>query len=329
MPTIPSAPSGENTSPALSVKLPLSGSQFGQLLNLLKAAGTRWPFEGMLTNYYIAASVSANDLTVALKTKAGADPSATDPLYVAIGDTSQIRTISGALSKTIVDGTNWFNAGSAELATKTIDYFVYVGYRVSDTSMFIGISRVPHGHTYSEFSATSTNEKYLAYSGAAPAASDEMENIGRISATLSAGAGYTWSISGTGDPINHPIFESELRDWAPTASALAPMTYTSVTVDYAKYQVRRGLVQCYVRTFGTIGGTPTSDVYLTLPVAHSAAQPVHVGGGAYDNSLMKSSNIQINAATAPANTAIFRLYDSSNWTAGANEYALASFTLPW
>jgi hypothetical protein len=29
-------------------------------------------------------------------------------------------------------GTNWFNAGSTELATKEIDYFTYIGFNTTD-----------------------------------------------------------------------------------------------------------------------------------------------------------------------------------------------------
>jgi len=76
--------------------------------------------QGTMFNGKISVTDAAG-ITVAIKTLAGTDPSATDPVYVRIGDT--VRTISTALSFALADGTNWMNAGSAELATNEIDYF--------------------------------------------------------------------------------------------------------------------------------------------------------------------------------------------------------------
>ena len=49
-------------------------------------------------NGKIVPSVASDNLTVALKTHAGTDPSATDPVYVMIGGV--VRTITSALSAT-------------------------------------------------------------------------------------------------------------------------------------------------------------------------------------------------------------------------------------
>ena len=140
------------------------------------------PPQGFLYNGKIVPSVASNNLTVALKGLDGNDPSATNPVYVRIGDT--VRTISAALSVTKNAGTNWCNAGSAELATNEIDYFVYLGYNATD-GVVIGFSRYPGASQYSDFSATTTNEKYCAISTITTAAStDYYEVIGRFAATL-------------------------------------------------------------------------------------------------------------------------------------------------
>src|ERR1017187_4009213 len=55
--------------------------------------------EGVMFNGKILPSVTSNNLTVALKTLAGNDPSATDPVYCRIGGV--MRTITSALSVTI------------------------------------------------------------------------------------------------------------------------------------------------------------------------------------------------------------------------------------
>lgn len=164
--------------------------------------------QGFLLNGKIVPSVSSNNLTVALRTLAGTDPSTSDPIYIRIGDT--VRSITSALSVTKNAGTNWCNAGSSELATKEIDYFVYLGYNATD-GVVIGFSRIPYGALYSDFSATTTDEKYCAISTITNAsASDVYENVGRFAATLSAGAGYTWSVPTftASNLIQRPIYET-------------------------------------------------------------------------------------------------------------------------
>ncbi len=162
---------------------------------------------GFLINGKIVPSVDSGNLSVAIKTLAGADPSEEDPVYVRIGDT--VHSITTSLSVTKNAGTNWFNAASSELATKEIDYFVYLGYNASD-GVVIGFSRYV-GNEYDDFSATSTNEKYCAISTITNAASgDDYEIVGRFAATLSAGAGYTWSVPAFTNKnlIQRPIFET-------------------------------------------------------------------------------------------------------------------------
>jgi hypothetical protein len=68
--------------------------------------------QGFLINGKIVTSVSSNNLTVAIKTLAGSDPSSSDPVYARIGNT--VRSITAALSVTKNAGTNWFNSGAAE-----------------------------------------------------------------------------------------------------------------------------------------------------------------------------------------------------------------------
>lgn len=168
---------------------------------------------GHLINGKIVPSVASNNLTLALKGMDGNDPSATNPVYCRIGDT--VRSITAALSVTTNAGTNWFNSGSADLAAQEIDYFVYLGYNATD-GVVIGFSRIPYVNEYSQFSATSTNEKYCAISTITNAASgDDYEVVGRFAATLSASASYNWSVP-TFTNINliqKPIFETRWINW--------------------------------------------------------------------------------------------------------------------
>jgi len=173
--------------------------------------------EGFLINGKIAVSVASNNLTVAIKGMDGNDPSSTNPVYCRIN--SVIRSITGALSVTKNAGTNWCNAGSSELATKEIDYFVYLGYNATD-GVVVGFSRIPYANQYSDFSAVTTNEKYCAISTITNAVStDYYSVIGRFAATLSAGAGYNWSVPTftASNLIQRPIYETRVLQYVPTA----------------------------------------------------------------------------------------------------------------
>ncbi len=202
---------------AEEVRFPFVATEADEFSSKLNGAAPINAFapQGFLQNGKIVVTDAAG-ITVAIKTLAGTDPSATDPVYVRIGDT--VRTISAALSVAKADGTNWCNAGSAELATKEIDYFVYLGYNATD-GVVIGFSRYPGANSYDDFSATTTNEKYCAISTITTAtATDYYEVIGRFAATLSAGAGYTWSVPTytAKNLIQRPIYETRLLTWTPT-----------------------------------------------------------------------------------------------------------------
>lgn len=194
--------------------IPSLGTGWKAIVSSNPFAVTKMPVQGGMINGKIVTSVAANNLTVAIKTLAGADPSASDPVYIRIGNT--VRSITSARSVTKNAGTNWCAAGSAEIATKEVDYFVYLGYNATD-GVVIGFSRIPCALTYGDFSATTTNDKYCAISTITNATStDEYEVVGRFNAILSAGAGFTWSIPGTSIVISRPIVETRWLTWVPT-----------------------------------------------------------------------------------------------------------------
>ncbi len=235
--------------------------------------------QGFLINGKIVVTDAAG-ITVAIKTLAGTDPSATDPVYCRIGDT--VRSITSALSVAKADGTNWMNAGSTELATKEIDYFVYLGYNATD-GVVLGFSRIV-ANSYGEFSATTTNEKYCAISTITNAAStDYYEVIGRFAATLSAGAGYTWSVP-TFTAINliqRPIYETRVLPFAPAWSGNGSLTFGTLTINDAYYQLRKSTAWVTVYGSGTTGGTTNTTIFFTLPMSHIDADYYRVFGAAY------------------------------------------------
>lgn len=235
--------------------------------------------DGWMENGALSVTVASNNLTVTLKTKAGTAPSASDPVTVWINGTK--RQCTAALSVTKNAGTNWFNAGSAELATKEIDYFVYLIWNTTPATdiMDIGIARIPYGRLYSDFSGTTTNEKYLAFGNAStPTSSNDLVNIGRFAATLSAGAGYTWSVPTftSLNLIQAPIFETRRLSWTPAHSRTGGAYTNAPTVNDAFYQVINNRLKIYERH--TQNGTPGSSgsQTMTLPFTNvfTAAQTV-------------------------------------------------------
>lgn len=259
----------EKTTPADADEFGLIDSAASYVLKRLTWAKLKialWagfqPPQGFLINGKISVTDTGSGLTVAIKTLAGSDPSSTDPVYVRIGDT--VRTISSALSVTKADGTNWFNAGSSELATKEIDYFVYLGYNATD-GVVIGFSRIPYANSYDDFSTTTTNEKYCAISTITnAAATDYYEVIGRFAATLSAGAGYTWSVPTftAKNLIQRPVYETRVLSAATTYSySIGNGT------QYIRYQIKGRRMKCG-HSF-TAGSTTTFGTTMTWTLPFS------------------------------------------------------------
>lgn len=213
------------------------------LETLLGVNGISWITEGVMLNGKISVTVVANDLVVAIKTMAGADPSASSPVYVRINGT--MRKITAALSVTKADGTNWFNSGSPEIAAKEVDYFVYLIWNTTPATdiVDIGFSRRPHFTVYSEVSGTTTNDKYLAFGNAStPTSTDDMVVVGRFSATISAsGGGHVWTVPTftTTNLIQRPIYETRNLFWTPT--------WTNLTVgngtNNARYQIKSNVMR--------------------------------------------------------------------------------------
>jgi len=268
------------------------------------------PPQGGLINGYVSRTVASNNLTIAIKTLAGADPSATDPVYCRIGNT--VRTITAALSVTKNAGTNWCNSGGAELATNEVDYFVYLGYNATD-GIVIGFSRIPSGRVYGDFSSTSTNEKYCGISTIThAAASDEYENIGRVNVILSAGAGYTWSVPATSIILSRPSLETRQLLWTPqhggfsanpTVSGLYKLTGNLLYIVYAVSGVGTSSATTYTITRTPF--VPGGQTALTLSTTYD--------NGAY-----------VAAGEAVIDTAgLITLYKSAraSWTNSGNKFA--------
>jgi hypothetical protein len=233
--------------------------------------------EGFLINGKIVPSVASNNLTVAIKTLAGNDPSASDPVYVRIGDV--IRTITTTTQTAVVTaGTNWFNSGSAELAGKEIDYFVYAQWDNSENKVNVGFARIPYATISTDFVANNVsegiNERYFRTTteGIILETSDIFVNIGRFAATLSAGASYNWSVPtfNAGNLIQRPVYESRRLLFDTVRTATAPMTITSNEAAFGFYVISGRNCFVVIYSYGDFGGTATSTFGTTLPFTNNS-----------------------------------------------------------
>lgn len=223
---------------------------------------------GFLVNGKISPTVASDNLTVAIKGLDGNDPSATNPVYCRIGDT--VRSITAALSVTKNAGTNWCDSGGTELATKEVDYFVYLGYNATD-GVVIGFSRIPHASEYDSFSTTTTDEEYCAISTISNAAAgDDYELIGRFAATLSAGAGYTWTVPTYTNKnlVQRPVYETRLLDWTTVRAVSSGTAPTYTNKDVNKYRIRGKRLEWEIYADNASGGTAgngANRITQTLP----------------------------------------------------------------
>ena len=281
---------------------------------------TKYAPQGFLLNGKIVPSVASDNLTVAIKGMDGNDPSASNPVYVRIGDT--VRTITAALSVTKNAGTNYFNSGGAELATKERDYFVYLGYNTTD-GVVIGFSPIPHGHKYESFSTTATDASYCAISTITNAAAgDYYELIGRFAATLSAGAGYTWTVPSfiATNLIQRPIFETRWLTWAPAFSGWS----SSPTVNWARYMISRNKISLRA----DIAATTSNNTAHTFTIPYPVANYPLAQASATDNGSLLTTPSKISGTPASITLTLYKDWANAAWTAsGTSLFSLDSVSL--
>lgn len=267
--------------------------------------------EGMILNGKIVPSIASNNLTLALKGVDGNDPSATNPVYVRIN--SVTRTITAALSVTLNAGTNWFSHGSAVTAAQDIDYFVFLAWDNSNSAVRIGFARIPYPILYSEFSATTTNQRYGAFN-TAPSSGDSVVNVGRFRARLSAGAGYTWSIPNV-EVINYPVFATDTLSFNMVVTA---GTGWGITTGL-QYQIIMDTVTVRVTGAGALSGTAGSAIVWTLPLTHDSTNESFLGvAGNYCTAGAHTVGLLYSDADTRVNQ--FKSVDQSNYPNTGNLY---------
>ena len=262
------------------------------------------------TKYIITPSVASNNLTIALKYINGTDPSSTNKLTFRIGNTEYDLTASMSFTKNA--GTNWCNAGSAELATKNVQFFLYaIGETGGSAGLKFGFSRIPYARTMADFVNTSTDPRYIAGNWTNFNSTDAVTLIGRFQAQNSGTASYNWSIP-TANVVNYPIYETDILSWTPSYSGSGSLTYTSVTTLIANYQiVGRYCIATISTSAGTTGGTTSTTIFITAPISSlgsTLAYPlpglvrdatsgtIPPGGGGFDETQQKLYAIKIDAS---------------------------------
>jgi hypothetical protein len=217
-----------------------------------------------ITEYYkISPLISSGNLTLRILHLDGTNISSANPLAFKIGDSWRVALDNLPFTKNAA--TNWCNLGSAELAAKTHDLFVYVIYETGAAAgLKLGFSRIPYALTMGDFVNTTTSEKYIAGGWTNFTSTDVVRNIGRFAAQLSAGAGYTWSIP-SAKVISYPFFESDWRTWQPVGTASGSMTYTITATDKAEYKMRMHSLEYELKVAGTTGGTASNTIISSSP----------------------------------------------------------------
>lgn len=276
--------------------------------------------EGTMINGKISPTVDSNNLTVALKTKAGTDPSATDPVYVMIGGV--LRSITSALSVVKNAGQNYSNAGSAELATKEIDWFTYLTWNTIANAVSIGFSRISHATLSSSFDYSAYSAEKNCHWSTDPNATDVVVNIGRFAATLSAGAGYTWTVPTytTSNLIQRPIYETRWLEYQPVYTGGGNLTYTSVTELYKKYKIRDASIKVKVTANGTITNASAGEnVKFSMPFACADVEGIFGYAGCYNPNTGSTIESAVTYFSGSSLLEIAR-YNYGTWVDGSSRY---------
>lgn len=268
--------------------------------------------QNQMWNGKLDVSVSSSAITVAIKTLAGGNPSASDPVIFRIGNT--LRILEAALSVTKVPGTNWFNSGSAQLATFEIDYFAYIIWDTVPVTdeLDIGFARIPYGNNTADFSNTTTNEKHIATSnGSGLTVNNECEVIGRFNAILSATASFNWSLPATSVIINRPMYNTRWLTWAPAPQGFSAVP-TSTVYQYKIFYDTFDFIY-YEGTAGTSNATTFTATAAFAPLS-TGADGVYPLGVTQDNSVLQTTPGRL-VMTAGSNAMTFR-EDTANgaWT---------------
>lgn len=258
--------------------------------------------------YQISRTISGNNLVIAIKDAEGNDATADKPLY--FNNQGATNKLTGALSLTVNAGADVFGYGTTSFANLVEELFVYVGKRASDSSIFVAASRIPYARVWSEFSATTTNERYAAYSGSAPGANDQVQNIGRINIMNSGTPSFNWYLPAGPITLNFPVFLTSWLDWNPTHVGFSVAPSGSVY----RYRLDWMTAELFVRQ--TANGTSNAANFtISLPMTARTITNMAWGGAglAFDNGVVLSGPAALRVITAAT---VLEVLD--DWTGSAS-----------
>jgi hypothetical protein len=255
--------------------------------NVLTSNGTTWQSTALpattavtagydATNLTITTSVASNALTIALKTKAGTDPAAGDPVTVGFRNstvgtgTYTTRTITSALSLTIPSGTALGSTNG-----QSTPYFVYLIDNAGTPELAVSMSGFQdQGALINTTAISGGNSSKIVYSGTARTGVP-IRLIGRFTAT-EATAG-TWATNASAiTPL--PFYKGEVTSSAYTPERMERIVFgdsssTACATNPCSYQKQSGY---WVDTVSRAG---TGDYTLNITANTFSAAPSCVCGG--------------------------------------------------
>lgn len=222
------------------------------------AGGDGAPAEGFGVNYSIATSIGADQLTVAIKARDGADCAADDAAIFSVGNA--LLSLEAALSVTIPDA-DLFAWDAGKIQGNDADLFVYA-INMNGTLM-MGVSPCPTLRTVATnyrvggTQTGSAGHTNIMLSGAFHA-TNSCRVIGRICAKQADDD--DWEAPSAALIISEPIFETEERLWTPSYTG-----FSSAPSGYSGYRVIGNYIHASVGQ--TVAGTSNDTSFtLTSPI---------------------------------------------------------------
>lgn len=306
--------SGVGTNRMLSNNLkPVPASRLndfiGDEINTYLAVKRMYPAEGLMVNGNIAVNFQSgafSSITINRFRNIGS-------IFVRIG--SELY-LSGTVTALSSGGSSAFllNNLPAAIVNQNTDFFVYMGLKTSDGSVFATVSRFPGARFIGDFSTTNTNGRYsvLNAGSSGHAVTDPVTVVGRVT--------LQWNGTALVNPtdfstrgyniINFPVRESEWRTWTPTFTG-GPLSYLTVNVVAANYRLSHRTALVHLRTSGTTSGTG-NYVPISLPFdairTSDSFNIIFKDGGTFQNGV---------ADINPATTLNPNRNDAANFGVGA------------
>lgn len=270
-------------------------------------------------------SLTGTGLRLELKGMDGNNPSQFNPVFFRIANV--IHIVTGTTFVAVASGTNTFNAGSSEMRTNEIDYFIYAGFNATD-GLVIGFSRIPFGRLFSDFSAVATNEQYIALSTSTHAAgTDPYVNLGRFAATLNSGTVFGWSVPAYTqiNLLQQPSFETRWSNWRPVPAGYSAIPgnvlYQYKVIDELVYLNMRELTNGTSNSTGTTYTLPFTCLTLTNLEFQQSAQML-------DNGAFLASTALVQVLSNGTTVNCFKDYSGAFWTTSGGK-RMASLSQPF